>query len=132
MDEDGGRYRNLEQSLGEGSTLALGIELGESYWKKFLPKSGIHTFLERANKTRLPELSIKFTPLRKEIVRYYLNEYQVRSQPPSARPTFLHHIAPGADASSPGANMDIMQDLHAMQDDDLWADVGVEIPAYLD
>lgn len=30
MEEDGGRYRNLEKHLGQGVTLVLGIELGES------------------------------------------------------------------------------------------------------
>ncbi|KAF4547167.1 Hypothetical protein D9617_55g071610 [Elsinoe fawcettii] len=100
MEEDGSRYRNLEIRLGEGPTLALGVALGESYWKKFLPKSRIDGFVERAKNTRLPQLSIQYAPLRREIVRYYLDELRNRLQPQDNGTRTLQSQASEQDSSA--------------------------------
>ncbi|KAG8630152.1 hypothetical protein KVT40_001771 [Elsinoe batatas] len=129
IEDDGSRYRNLEKSLGEGATLALGIELGESYWKKFLPKSGIAGFIRRARETRLAELAIRFAPLRKEIVRYYLNEHQSRPRARAWDATTVQDSIQSADASYRETSTGLAQETNETNDDELWAELGVEIPA---
>ncbi|PNS15289.1 hypothetical protein CAC42_5460 [Sphaceloma murrayae] len=127
MEEDGSRYRNLESRLGEGATLALGTKLGESYWKKFLPKSRIDSFVEMAKDTRLPQLSTQYAPLRKELVKYYLHELQIRLEPQNYGISPLQSQAMDEGYSADHVNAIFTQTLDEASNHELWSDMIVDI-----
>ncbi|KIW18409.1 hypothetical protein PV08_02697 [Exophiala spinifera] len=66
----GGRYLNLEKSLGRGSSLLLGLDIAESIWTKTLPKSGkVHdAVMNHIRTTQLTSLVNKFGLVRKLVV----------------------------------------------------------------
>jgi len=66
----GGRYLNLEKSLGLGSSLVLGVDVAEDIWTKGLRKSGkFHDdVINHIRETNLPDCVAKFGWLRLKLV----------------------------------------------------------------
>lgn len=94
-------------------------------------------FLECAKKTTLPELSLKFAPLRDRLVSHYLQQQFERCQSAEipADVVFTTSAIPLCGASRAGSQHGAEHVLsvsgHAFEPDDdtLWEDLGVEMPA---
>lgn len=78
MMERGSYYRNLENALGAGATLALGTEIGETTWTKALGKSGrrFDATMDHLKRTALARLAQDYSELRIHLVAHQLRYLQ--------------------------------------------------------
>jgi len=74
MIDAGLRYMWLETVIGTGISLALGIELSETYWTKFLPKTGRPFTLmkSRLQTQSMQVVMAEVAPLQRRIVDWLL------------------------------------------------------------
>jgi len=70
----GSRYRNLENHLGDGVCLVLGMVLKESSWCQVLPKSGekFERVMQHLHRTPVVRLAREYGELRHHIVNHQL------------------------------------------------------------
>ncbi|KAK4496858.1 hypothetical protein PRZ48_011307 [Zasmidium cellare] len=72
----GGRYLNLEKTLGKGICMVMGTQLSETLWYKILPKSGekFNTAMKCVRETPAVEVQELFADLRETIIQSKLQE----------------------------------------------------------
>jgi len=82
MIDAGSRYRNLEQHLGIGVSLVLGMDPTETTWTKLLPKSGpkFDDVMKHLKSTELPNLAVRYRILREIVVGHQLGTFRAIQQ----------------------------------------------------
>jgi len=81
----GSRYRNLENHLGDGVCLVLGMTLKESSWCQVLPKSGdkFKRVMQRLHATPLIGLAREYGELRRHLINHQLGFLGLRGDEPA-------------------------------------------------